>query len=80
MIRSTNLADLTPEERRLLFPAFVAVPVEVLYRGAYVPAVFEALCEPAGAVVLLKDCALLAPLSDIRITHETLHALVRLYL
>ena len=49
----TVLTNLTRDERRSFFPAFVAVPVEVRYRGDYVPATFEALCEPVGAVVLL---------------------------
>lgn len=73
----TVLTNLTADERRSFFPAFVAVPVEVRYRGAYVPGTFEALCDPVGVVVLLSDGALLAPLADVRISHETLHALER---
>ena len=76
----TGLTNLTPDERRSFFPAFVAVPVEVHLRrrDVAVPATFEALCEPIGAVVLLRGGeALLAPLADICISHETLHALER---
>jgi hypothetical protein len=76
-VNPTVLTNLTPDERRSFFPAFVAVPVEVHYRGNYVPATFETLCEPVGAVVLLSDGALLAPLADVRISHRTLHALER---
>lgn len=71
---NTLLTDMTRDDRRSLFPSFVYVPVEVRHRGDYVPATLETLCGPGSAVVLLPGSAMLVPLTDVRVTHETLHA------
>ena len=73
----TVLTNLTLSERRLFFHPLASVPVEVFHNGDYAAATFVVLYGPNDAVVRLPDDVRVAPLADIRITHETLHTLER---
>lgn len=71
------LSNLTPGERARFFPSWSYTAVEALYRGTWTQGTFETLCGPDSAVVLFSDAALLTTVDNIRIAHETLHALER---